>query len=200
VDLTLADYRERVVRMYLAETDLATFRRERDVLFGTHPQSAIPAGERASFAGLRYFPENPDARITVEITSAEGEMDIDTGGEDGVVHYRRLGTLATPWGPLTLWWLAAYGGGLFLPVRDGTSGRGGTYGGGRYLTDTVKGTFGRGLTVEPDGRVTLDFNYAYNPSCAYDDRWACPLAPPENRLAEPIRAGELTYREHENRE
>ncbi|HEY2795252.1 MAG TPA: DUF1684 domain-containing protein [Micromonosporaceae bacterium] len=182
--------------MYLADSDLATFRRERDNLFGTHPQSAIPVDERASFTGLRYFPENPDARVTVDITPAEGDLDIDTGGDDGVVHYRRLGTLATPWGPLTLWWLAAYGGGLFLPVRDGTSGRGGTYGGGRYLTDTVKGTFGRGLTVEPDGRITLDFNYAYNPSCAYDDRWACPLAPQENRITEPIRAGELTYKEH----
>jgi uncharacterized protein len=196
VDLTLADYRERVARMYLADTDLAEFRRQRDDLFGTHPQSAIPPAERAAFAGLRYFPENPDARITVQFTPAEGALDIDTGGEDGIVHYRRMGTLATPWGPLTLWWLAAYGGGMFLPVRDGTSGKGGSYGGGRYLTDTVKGTFGRGLVVEPDGRITLDFNYSYNASCAYDDRWACPLAPPENRIAEPIRAGELTYREH----
>jgi uncharacterized protein len=196
VDLTLADYRERVARMYLADTDLAAFRRHRDELFATHPQSAIPAAERESFRGLRYFPPNDDARITVPFTPSEGELDIDTGGDDGVVHYRRMGTLTTPWGPLTLWWLAAYGGGLFLPVRDGTSGRGGSYGGGRYLTDTVKGTFGRGLVVESSDRISLDFNYAYNPSCAYDDRWACPLAPEENRVTEPIRAGELTYREH----
>jgi hypothetical protein len=57
----------------------------------------------------------------------------------------------------------------------------------------VKGTFGRGLVIEAPDRVRLDFNYAYNPSCAYDDRWACPLAPAENRLAAPVRAGELAY-------
>jgi uncharacterized protein (DUF1684 family) len=193
VDLTLADYRERVARIYLAETDLAEFRRQRGELLLTHPQSAIPAAEKAEGKGPRYFPANPDARVTVPFTQVDGELEIDTGGDDGVVHYRRMGTLHTPWGPLALWWLQAYGGGMFLPLRDGTSGPGGSYGGGRYLTDTVKGTFGRGLVVEENGQVTLDFNYLYNPSCAYDDRWACPLAPEENRITEPIEAGELTY-------
>jgi uncharacterized protein (DUF1684 family) len=202
VDLTLADYRERVARMYLADTDLAGFRAQRDELFATHPQSAIPPSERGSFTGLHYFPPNDDARVTVPFTpdgtDPDGghHLDIDTGGPDGVVRYRRLGILTTPWGPLSLWWLAAYGGGLFLPLRDGTSGKGGTYGGGRYLTDTVKGTFGRGLVLDAPDRITLDFNYSYNPSCAYDDQWACPLAPPENRVTEPIRAGEMTYQDH----
>jgi uncharacterized protein (DUF1684 family) len=202
--LDLADYRERVARMYVADTDLAAFRRTRDGLFASHPQSAIPAEDRAAFTGLRYFPENPDARATVSIEPPvagqdDAGIDIDTGGPDGVIHYRRVGILGTPWGPLTLWWLDAYGGGLFLPLRDGTCGTTGnlgpehSYGGGRYVTDTVKGTFGRGLTVESDGRVTIDVNYAYNPSCAYDDRWACPLAPPENRVTAPIRAGEMAY-------
>ena len=184
--------------MYLAETDLGEFRRQRDELFATHAQSPIPVDERSAFIGLRYFPSNDEARVTVPFTRDEaGEIDIDTGGDDGIIHYRRMGVLATPWGPLALWWLAAYGGGLFLPVRDGTSGHAAdgasTYGGGRYLTDTVKGTFGRGLVVRSATEITLDFNYLYNPSCAYDDRWACPLAPPENRLTEPLRAGELTY-------
>jgi uncharacterized protein (DUF1684 family) len=193
VELTLADWRERVARMYLADTDLAGFRRDRDDLFATHPQSPIRPGA----PGPRYFPPNPDAVVTVAYTTegAGGEIRIDTGGSDGVLTYARMGTLHTPWGPLALWWLAAYGGGMFLPVRDGTSGRGGTYGGGRYLTDTVKGTFGRGLVHTGGDRITLDFNYLYNPSCAYDDRWACPLAPPENHLAAPITAGELTYHE-----
>ena len=197
MDLNLADYRERVARMYLAETDLMEFRRQRAELLLTHPQSAIPPDRRAERQGPRYFPENPAARITVPYSAADGEpgIDIDTGGDDGVLHYRRMGTLQTPWGPLALWWLEEYGGGMFLPLRDGTSGHGGTYGGGRYLTDTVKGTFGRGLIIEDNARITLDFNYLYNPSCAYDDRWACPLAPPENRITEPIEAGELTYHE-----
>jgi uncharacterized protein (DUF1684 family) len=202
VDLSLADYRERVAAMYLDDTDLGTFRRRRDDLFATHPQSPIPPPERASFTGLRYFPENPDVRVTVPMSEAPGEIEIDTGGDDGVLRYRRVGILATPWGPLSLWWLAAYGGGLFLPLRDGTCGVGDgsgaphSYGGGRYLTDTVKGTFGRGLVIEAPDRVRLDLNYLYNPSCAYDDRWACPLAPPENRLDAPIEAGETAYRDH----
>jgi uncharacterized protein (DUF1684 family) len=110
-----------------------------------------------------------------------------------VVRYTRAGILETPFGELSLWWLAAYGGGLFLPVRDGTSGRT-TYGGGRYLTDTVKGTHGRGVEWCGAGRVRLDFNYLYNPSCAYDDAWLCPLAPPENRVEAAVEAGELSYR------
>jgi uncharacterized protein len=191
-DLDLADWRERVARLYLSDVDLVGFRAARDELFGTHPQSAIPPDARDSFGGLRYFPPNDGAVAEVEVRPASGGMDIDTGGADGVVHYRRVGVADTPWGPLTLWWIEAYGGGLFLPFRDGTCGHE-SYGGGRYLTDTVKGTFGRGVEVLPGDRLRLDLNYAYNPSCAYDDRWACPLAQGENRVAARIEAGEQTY-------
>jgi uncharacterized protein (DUF1684 family) len=191
-DLDLADWRERVARLYLSDADLAGFRAGRDALFAHHPQSPIPPDARPSFRGLPYFAENPETVVEAPVRPATGGESIDTGGPDGVVHYRRAGIADTPWGPLTLWWIEAYGGGLFLPFRDGTAGRR-TYGGGRYLTDTVKGTFGRGLVLLGTDRVRLDFNYAYNPSCAYDDRWACPLAPEENRLAAPIEAGELTY-------
>jgi hypothetical protein len=190
--LELADYRAAVARIYLTATDLSDFRARRDELFATHPQSAIPAGERAAFAGLRYFPPNDDAIAEVPLRTEPGTLEIDTGGPDGVVRYERVGILDTGWGPLSLWWVAAYGGGLFLPLRDGTCGTD-TYGGGRYVTDTVKGTHGRGVELLGNGRVRIDVNYAYNPSCAYDDRWACPLAPPENRVTEPIHAGELTY-------
>jgi uncharacterized protein len=178
--------------LYLSPGGLDEFRAGRDALFASHPQSPVPPQERAGFRGLRYFPESPDAVVDVDVDPASGQLSIDTGGPDGVIDYERVGILPTPWGPLTLWWITAYGGGLFLPFRDGTSGRE-TYGAGRYLTDTVKGTFGRGLRILDDGRVRLDFNYAYNASCAYDDRWACPLAPPENRLAARIPAGELSY-------
>jgi uncharacterized protein (DUF1684 family) len=188
----LADYRARVAAMHLADTDLATFRRQRDDLFASHPESPIAAAERGSFAGLAYFPANPDATVDVAATPADGELEIDTGGPDGVLTYRRVARLDTPWGPLTLFELAGYGGGLFLPFRDATA-PARTYGAGRYLTDTAKGTFGRGVTALPDGRVRLNFDYAYNPSCAYDDRWACPLAPPENRLDTAIEAGEQNY-------
>ena len=188
--LELADYRAAVARIYLSDADLTGFRAERDELFRSHPQSPIPRD--AKFDGLRYFPPADDAIAEVELRPEPGELEIDTGGPDGVVRYERAGILDTPWGELSLWWIAAYGGGLFLPVRDATCGPD-SYGGGRYLTDTVKGTHGRGLTRLPDGRVRLDFNYLYNPSCAYDDQWLCPLAPPENRVDAPIRAGELKY-------
>lgn len=190
--LELTDFRAATARLYLGATDLTGFRARRDELFATHPQSAIPAAERDGFRGLRYFPPNDDAVCEVDVRPEKGEIDIDTGGPDGIVHYERAGVLDTPYGELSLWWIQAYGGGLFLPVRDGTCGQG-TYGGGRYLTDTVKGTHGRGLQVLGPSRVRLDFNYLYNPSCAYDDRWLCPLAPPENRVTASIEAGELTY-------
>ncbi len=172
--LELTDYRATVARMYLADTSLEEFRAERDTLFGTHPQSAIPEDERAAFTGLNYLPRNDDFIVEADVRTASGSIDIDTGGPDGVVHYKRAGVIESPFGELSLWWIEAYGG-------------------GRYLTDTVKGTFGRGLQILSDTRVRLDFNYLYNPSCAYDDQWLCPLAPPENRVTAPIEAGELTY-------
>lgn len=187
--LELADYRAAVARIYLDATDLADFRKRRDALFATHPQSPV---DQATFTGIPYYPPTDEFIAEVPLRAAPGEIDIDTGGEDGIVHYDRVGILETPWGELSLWWIKAYGGGLFLPVRDGTCGKD-TYGGGRYLTDTVKGTHGRGVQVLGEGRVRLDFNYTYNPSCAYDDQWLCPLAPYENRVEAAIRAGELKY-------
>ncbi|MCZ7438512.1 DUF1684 domain-containing protein [Micromonospora sp. WMMC241] len=191
-DLDVLDWRERVAALYLSDLDLGGFRAARDALFGSHPSSPVPVDERAGFTGLRWYPPDPDAVVEAPLRQASGGLSIDTGGPDGVVDYRRVAVAETPWGPLTLWWIDAYGGGLFVPLRDASCGDG-SYGGGRYLTDTVKGTFGRGLTVLPGDRVRLDANYLYNPSCAYDDRWACPLAPPENRVDVPLRAGERAW-------
>jgi uncharacterized protein len=123
---------------------------------------------------------------------------IDTGGEDGAVRYRRAGRLVFRLHGescrLTVLSLVQYAGGLFVPFRDATSGPE-TYGGGRYLFDTAKDTDGLVLEITPgSSNVTIDFNYAYNASCAYSPLWACPLAPPENFLKVPVRAGELTYK------
>lgn len=87
---------------------------------------------------------------------------------------------------LGAYWLDGYAGGLFVPFADSTSGRQ-TYGGGRYLLDTAKGA---DLGTD-GGRLVLDFNFAYAPSCAHDARWRCPLALPGNRLPTPVRAGEM---------
>jgi uncharacterized protein len=197
--LDLVDWRRRVGDLYrLPGPDaLANFRRGKDDLFRTHPQS--PIEDREQFGGLDYFPGDPSYRVSASFEPAAepGELAIDTGGEDGAIRYRRAGhlrfTLAGTECRILVLSLVAYAGGLFMPFKDSTS-RSETYGGGRYLFDTVKNTDGLALEVEVgSSQVVIDFNYAYNPSCAYSARWACPLAPPENVLPIPIRAGEKTY-------
>jgi uncharacterized protein (DUF1684 family) len=197
--IDLVDWRRRVGDLYrLHGADpLTEFRRRRDELFRKHPQSPIPAPARAAFAGLRYFPADDAYRVEATLVPVDpvSELEIDTGGDDGVIRYRRVGRLefelAGRRAALTVLALIAYGGGLFVPFADATSGRE-TYGGGRYLFDTPKDTDGLSLEVSAGSRaVRIDFNYAYNPSCAYDPRWACPLAPAENRLPFAVRAGEL---------
>jgi uncharacterized protein (DUF1684 family) len=211
--LDLYDYRRRVAAMYqkrvLRETtgdDPAAmwdnWRTERDWLFKEHPQSALSAEDRATFTGLRYFPYDPALRIEATLTPqpAQGTEELPSSGPHPV-QYPRAGTIscALDGAPMSLavYWIDVYGGGLFLPFRDATSGSE-TYGAGRYLFDTVKGSdflrLDSGATPGyAGGRVLLDFNYSYNPSCAYDARWVCPLAPRENTLPVAIRAGEQIY-------
>lgn len=199
--LDLVDWRRRVGDLYRIHgpDSVDRFRRGRDELFRTHPQSPIESEHRASFQGLRYFPHDPAQRVRARLETGDGaELLIDTGGEDGAVRYLRAGRLVFELGGepcgLTVLSLVQYAGGLFVPFRDATSGRE-TYGGGRYLFDTAKDTDGLVLEVTPGSSdVVIDFNYAYNASCAYSPRWACPLAPPENFLKVPVRAGELTYK------
>jgi uncharacterized protein (DUF1684 family) len=199
--LDLVDWRRRVGDLYrISGPDALTrFRAGRDELFRTHPQSAIEADERASFKGLHYFEHDPAYRVNARFEPGDGSaLDIDTGGEDGVVRYRRAGRLVFALGgeacTLTVLSLVQYAGGLFVPFRDRTSGHE-TYGGGRYLFDTAKDTDGLVFETKPGSPdVVIDFNYAYNASCAYNPRWACPLAPPENHLQVAVRAGELSYK------
>jgi uncharacterized protein len=197
--LDLVDWRRRVGDLYRISGPkaLASFRRGKDELFRTHPQS--PIEDREAFTGLAYFPADPAYRVAADFEPMRdpAELVIDTGGEDGAIRYRRAGmlrfTLEGTECELLVLSLIAYAGGLFLPFKDTTS-RGETYGGGRYLFDTVKNTDGLVLEVRTGSlRVVVDFNYAYNPSCAYSPRWACPLAPPENVLPIPVRAGEKNF-------
>jgi hypothetical protein len=161
----------------------------RDELFRTHPQSPIPAAERSAFGRLVYFPYDPALRVVAAIEPAAEETRDIAGSAGSVTRFRRFGQtqleLAGARHELELYWLEAYGGGVFLPFGDATGGTE-TYGGGRYLLDTVKGSDLGG----DHGSLVLDFNFAYNPSCSYDPRWACPLTPPANRLPVEIRAGE----------
>ena len=167
----------------------ADWRAERDRLFREHPQSPIPEAERDGFGGLDLYAYDPELRVLGDVEEAEPRRyEIGTSG-DGTYAFSRFAVtrfeLAGEALELELYWLEGYGGGLFLPFADATSGEA-TYGAGRYLYDTVKGA---DLGAD-EGRLVLDFNFAYNPSCSYDPRWVCPLAPPANRLTVPIRAGE----------
>ena len=198
--LEVADWRRRVFGLYAdvrATTDLPAahdlWRRGRDDLFATHPSTPLLPEDRPDFAGLPVEPYDPDWRFEVALASAAPRhMDVETG-TDGVVPFDLLGTVDVPGvGSLDVWRLASYGGGIFLPVKDGLRGKhGGTYGGGRYLIDTIKGAdLGPGRAPES---LVLDFNFAYNPSCAYDPAWACPLAQPGNTTKVEIPVGERYY-------
>jgi hypothetical protein len=194
MSMTLLDWRRRVAALYAAvraeagadpEGALARFRAGRDRLFAEHPDSPLPADRRPAFPGIPYWPYDPELRFEVEVLPAPAERLTAHSNSGDPYPLDRIGRVTLPMGTLDVYWVAVYGGGVFLPFRDGTSGDE-SYGGGRYLLDTVKGADLGGS----DGRLVVDFNYAYNPSCAYDPQWSCPLAPPANRLTVPIRTGE----------
>ena len=195
-DITLWDWRRQVSELYAAvraNPDPAAswrhWRAVRDELFRNHPQSPIEPGARP--AGLPFFDYDPAQRFHVALQPVADAPELKfPAGADGDLRMRpfarSVGLQAALGGELTFYWLLGYCGGVFLPFRDATSGRE-TYGAGRYLLDTIKSA---DLGVGPDGRTVLDFNFAYNPSCAYSPRYVCPLSPAENRLPVLVRAGE----------
>lgn len=210
--LDLYDYRLRVGALYRernralavgedGEGVWQQFREGRNLLFAAHPQSALDEEQKQRFTGLPYFPYNPAMRFEVEINTdvERRQQQVPMNAQESMMmttvarlQFAIGGQIAT----LSLYWLDIYGGGLFLPFRDTTSPTQ-SYGSGRYLFDTIKGSDFLFVTGKPASkqRILLDFNYAYNPSCAYNDRWFCPLAPVENRLAVAINAGEMKYKE-----
>ena len=193
--LELLDWRRRVAELFVDlrqrppdAASLAWFRNHKDTLFREHPQSPIPEAYRQDFPGLNYWPFDPAVRVEAHFVPLDTAPPPTPPSE---VAFRRIGHLEFQIEnqPLTLgaFWIEGYAGGLFVPFKDATSGHE-TYGGGRYLLDTIKSAdLGSDAAT---GTVVLDFNYAYHPSCTYDPRWVCPLAPPDSRLTIPIRAGE----------
>ena len=202
--LALADWRRRVGDLYadvrrIARDDPAAAWEHwvltREKLFRDHSQSPVPAPERGPFRA-RHWPYDPALRFEVAVQPAPPvapgalPLELPNSGAD-VLAFSRIGAVEIPFaeGPrrLSLFWMAGYAGGLFLPFRDATNGAE-TYGAGRYLLDGAKSA---DLGGDPErGTLILDFNFAFHPSCAFDPKWACPLAPPENRLDLPVRAGE----------
>jgi uncharacterized protein len=199
--MDLLDYRRSVAELYAAvrqgtHDPLASwlaFRSDRDALFRAHPQSALSEAQKHSFDGLRYYDYDPAFRFLLPIDPDVEPVVFEIALEhDGVVRIQRFGRVSFQIGgqavALSLFWILGYGGGIFVPFRDQTNSAG-TYGGGRYLLDTIK----HADLGHVDGRLVIDFNFAYNPSCAYNSRWHCPLAPAENRLPIAIPAGEQDF-------
>jgi uncharacterized protein (DUF1684 family) len=194
--MTLLDWRRRTFDLYgeiraCPEPEWA-WRRWREVrreIFATHPQSPLPKDALSDFTGLDYYDYDPAFRVLADYRGVASEhYDIATSGTEpmrfarrGIATFQLQGQVVN----LELYWIESYGGGVFMPFRDATSGQT-TYGAGRYLLDTVKGA---DLGTLYD-KLVLDFNFAYNPSCSYDPRWVCPLATPANRVDFAIEAGE----------
>jgi uncharacterized protein len=193
----LADWRLRTAALYHAVRSAADpgkgwryWRDTRRAMFQAHPVSPIAPEARAGYGGPNLYGYDPALRFAVDLAPADGPLETVDLGPDGILERRSLavtnGLVETLSAELTLYWIGGYGGGLFLPFRDLTSGTE-TYGGGRYLIDAIKGA---DLGLDARGRLILDFNFAYHPSCAHDAAFVCPLAPPENALPVAVRAGE----------
>jgi len=161
------------------------FRASKDDFFATHPQSPLTPEQKQDFHGLEYFDENPDLQLEVMVEKfPEQERVVIQTSTGQTQTYTRYGTFKFPVNgqdaKLTLY---ASEHGFFLPFADSLAGEE-TYPAGRYLEPELL----------PGDRFLVDFNLAYNPYCAYNEMWSCPLTPPENRLKLPIRAGEKMYR------
>ena len=166
---------------------LDQFRTEKDDFFTSHPQSPLTPEQKQGFGGLKYFPEDPDLRLEIQIKEFTEKEQIQIQTSTGEVrYYRRFGkihfTVEGKEAELTIY---EDGHGLFLPFVDSQANTE-TYGAGRYLEPEPL----------PNGKYLVDFNLAYNPYCAYNEHWSCPLTPWENHLKIPIRAGEKIFNEH----
>jgi uncharacterized protein len=166
---------------------LREFRQQKDAFFRS-AQSPLSASERADFQGLQHFPENAELRFSLPLERDPAREAILMGTSTGSERvYERVGWVSfTVDGVMVRLALYAAEGDeqpveAFVPFRDATSGKE-TYGSGRYVEAELSGD-----------TVMLDFNLAYNPYCAYADRWSCPIPPKENWLEVPIRAGELAF-------
>jgi len=162
----------------------------RSELFETHPCTPLDEKARRAFTGIKLFDYDPKLRFEVEITDEKGQLEYQNIGQDGCANYQQIGKtvgLADALGKeLSVYWLLGYGGGLFVPFRDATNGKQ-TGNCGRYLIDAIKGS---DLGLSPCGKLILDFNFSYHPSCAWNEKYVCPLSPAGNRFEGAVLAGE----------
>ncbi len=165
-------------------SELDAFRAEKDEFFGGHPQSPLTREQRKDFHGLQYFPENDSLRLEVKVDEFENKQKFEMQTSTGDVQvYEKFGKFSFEvdgeQAELTIYRSEH---GFFLPFIDILAGKE-TYPAGRYLD----------LEPLPGGHFIVDFNIAYNPYCAYNEMWSCPITPAENRLKVAIRAGEKLF-------
>jgi uncharacterized protein (DUF1684 family) len=168
-------------------SELEIFRAAKDEFFGSHPQSPLTPEQKRNFDGLHYFPENPALRLEVRVDedTEKDQLQIQTSSGDTqfYIRYGKFGFSAN--GLEVFLTIFTNEHGYFLPFVDSLAEKE-TYCAGRYLEPELL----------PDGKFRVDFNLAYNPYCAYNDLYSCPLTPRENRLMVPIEAGEKDYKTH----
>lgn len=167
-------------------TDLEDFRIEKNQFFGSHPQSPLTREQKENFSGLNYFPENDALRLEVKVDEFAVKEKIEMQTSTGDVQpYERFGRFQFDvYGEKVELTIYQSEHGFFLPFVDSLAGHE-TYPAGRYLEPEPL----------PGGRFFVDFNVAYNPYCAYNEMWSCPITPAENRLKAAIRAGEKLFHE-----
>lgn len=194
-ELELVGWRREVAELYAAVRQASSpqdghvlWRAGRDRLFQEHPQSPL-APDDPLRGGLPYAAHEPTLRwqLTIQPVADNRRVMVQTAPGEST-RLRRLGDIALPApinATIAVWRLEQYGGGLFIPIRDGTASTT-SYGGGRYLIDTTKGAD----LGDRDGQLTVDLNFLFNPSCRYDAQWQCPLAPADNVIDSAIHAGE----------
>lgn len=171
------------------ESRLPGYRHRRDHFFSQHPHSPLTAEQRERFQGLDYFPEQGDLSLNLSLDDSGADIgeELDLLTTDGKTkRFSRAGRIEfeVDGEPVRLLVLRdGDRGSLFVPFRDALAGAE-TYEVGRYLEPQLR----------PDGTLDIDFNYAYNPFCAYGDGWSCPIPPEENIIETAIRAGERAFK------
>jgi uncharacterized protein len=165
-------------------------RQAKDATFKSSEASPILPQDKSGFHGLAYFPIDPGLKFSATLHRYPSPRPVRLGTNTGEIRSGlRYGyfdfKVADRACRLQVYRLddsVDRGPSLFIPFRDSTSGIE-TYGAGRYID----------LKENTSGVYDLDFNRAYNPSCAYDSSYSCPVPPAENTLQVPIRAGEKKY-------
>jgi uncharacterized protein (DUF1684 family) len=169
-------------------TALSDFREAKDDFFRTDHQSPFDTIQLKTFSGLNYYPENPALRLTLFLEKVEKPehmiMATSTGDEQEYYHVGQIRFVVEGNEAILQVYVSVEGGDYFIPFVDATA-PAETYGAGRYLEPEDLGA----------GHLQVDFNLTYNPYCAYNDRWSCPIPPRANRIAVRIEAGEKKYHE-----